>query len=258
MPATQRSASSRETFASSRIDSSTLRAIIGIITLSSNDPCAPPNATAASLPITWAATMHTASGITGFTLPGMIEEPGCRSGRLISASPARGPDPIHRRSLAILCRETATTRSWPDSSTSASRAPCASKWLRASVNGSPVRSASSAITSPAHPGPACSRRCPPRCRRAAARRPAGRVARSRSAPCSICAAYPANSWPSVTGVASIRWVRPAFTTSANSAGLGGERGAQVVEGGQQLAVQRRAPRPRGSRRGTRRSTTGPR
>ena len=33
------------------------------------------------------------------------------------------------------------------------------------------------------------------------------------------AAYPPNSWPSITGVASIRWVRPDFTTSANSLGL---------------------------------------
>ena len=33
------------------------------------------------------------------------------------------------------------------------------------------------------------------------------------------AAYPPSSWPSVTGVASIRWVRPDFTTSANSAAL---------------------------------------
>ena len=88
--------------ASSRIDSSRLRAITGSITLSSKLPAAPPKATAASLPMTWATTWQTASGMTGLTLPGMIDEPGCRSGRWISASPVRGPEDIQRRSLAIL------------------------------------------------------------------------------------------------------------------------------------------------------------
>ena len=32
----------------------------------------------------------------------MIELPGCRSGRKISPRPVRGPEPIQRRSLAIL------------------------------------------------------------------------------------------------------------------------------------------------------------
>ena len=44
-------------------------------------------------------TMFTTSGMTGFTLPGMIEEPGCFGGRLISRSPQRGPDDSSRRSL---------------------------------------------------------------------------------------------------------------------------------------------------------------
>ena len=72
---------------------------------------------AASLPITWAHTWVTASGITGFTLPGMIELPGCRSGRRISASPVFGPDAIQRRSLAILIerhREHAQVARQPD------------------------------------------------------------------------------------------------------------------------------------------------
>ena len=54
--------------------------ITGIATLSSKLPEAPAHATVASLPITRAHTMSTASGTTGFTLPGMIDEPGCRSG----------------------------------------------------------------------------------------------------------------------------------------------------------------------------------
>ena len=65
-------------------------------------------------------------------------DPGCRSGRWISASPVVGPDDIQRRSLQILVRPTAIVRSTPLSSTSESRVPCASKWLRASVNAWPV------------------------------------------------------------------------------------------------------------------------
>ena len=37
------------------------------------------------------ATMVTASHWVGLTLPGMIEEPGSFSGRLISPKPERGP-----------------------------------------------------------------------------------------------------------------------------------------------------------------------
>ena len=74
----------------------------GSMTFSSKLPAAPPKATAASLPTTCATTWQTASGITGLTLPGMIDEPGCRSGRWISARPARGPEEAQRRSLAIL------------------------------------------------------------------------------------------------------------------------------------------------------------
>ena len=39
--------------------------------------------------------------MTGLTLPGMIEDPGCSAGRLISASPARGPEASRIRSLEI-------------------------------------------------------------------------------------------------------------------------------------------------------------
>ena len=49
----------------------------GIITLRSKfEPRALAQVMVASLPTTWAATIITASGITGLTLPGMIELPG--------------------------------------------------------------------------------------------------------------------------------------------------------------------------------------
>ena len=60
------------------------------------------------------------------TLPGMIEEPFWSSGRYSSPKPARGPEPISAMSCAIFVSDTATTFSAPDSSTSASRLPCAS------------------------------------------------------------------------------------------------------------------------------------
>ena len=156
IPATQRSASSGTTAVSSRAEASRLRAITGIMTFSSKLPAAPPNATAASFPITCVHTWHTASQMTGLTLPGMIDEPGCRSGIEISPSPARGPDPIQRRSLQILYRLTAVTRKTPLASTSASRAPAASKWFRACVSGSFMDEASRSFTRRANPGGALS------------------------------------------------------------------------------------------------------
>ncbi len=70
-----------------------LRASNGTKTLSSKWPCMPPTVIAVSLPITWAATWVMTSGMTGFTLPGMIELPFWSSGSAISARPARGPEP---------------------------------------------------------------------------------------------------------------------------------------------------------------------
>ena len=48
-----------------------------------------------------------ASGTTGFTLPGMIELPGCVAGMLISPMPHRGPLDSQRMSLAIFVSEMA-------------------------------------------------------------------------------------------------------------------------------------------------------
>ena len=117
----------------------------------------------------------------------MIDEPGCRSGSAISPRPVRGPEPIQRRSLVILFSPTAIVRSWPEVSTSASRAPWASKWLRASVSGSPVSAAISAITSAANPAGALipvPTAVPPSGSSASR----GRADSSRSMPYSTCAA----------------------------------------------------------------------
>ena len=108
-------------------------------------PERPATAIAASWPITCAATCVTDSQITGFTLPGMIEEPGWRAGRRSSPSPQRGPEASRRMSLAILKSDTAMVRSAPLASTAASRAACASKWSAASRNARPVARERSAI-----------------------------------------------------------------------------------------------------------------
>ena len=44
-----------------------------------------------SQPITWKQTWFTISGIDGLTLPGMIDDPGCTAGSVISSIPVRGP-----------------------------------------------------------------------------------------------------------------------------------------------------------------------
>src|SRR5690625_5307215 len=98
-------AMTRDELASRRMDSSRLDAMTGIPTLSSNAPLVEDREIVVSLPMTCAHTMETASTITGLTLPGMIEEPGCRSGMNNSPRPVFGPDPIQRRSLLIFSRE---------------------------------------------------------------------------------------------------------------------------------------------------------
>ena len=107
----------------------------GIIRLISKLPVVPPNAMAASLPMTCAHTIITDSQMTGFTLPGMIDEPGCTSGRSISPMPARGPEPSQRMSLAILNSETATVRIAPLAATALSSVDCAWKWFVVSRSG---------------------------------------------------------------------------------------------------------------------------
>ncbi len=71
--------------------------------------------------------MVTDSAITGLTLPGIIDDPGWVSGRLISPSPQRGPEPSQRMSFAIFMRLTAMVFNSPLASTNESCVDCASK-----------------------------------------------------------------------------------------------------------------------------------
>ena len=80
-----------------------------------------------SLPTTRAVTIVRLSMITGFTFPGMIDDPGCVSGRASSPIPARGPMPINRTSEAIFHKLNAVVRMAPCAAMGASSVACAWK-----------------------------------------------------------------------------------------------------------------------------------
>ena len=64
----------------------------GSMTLSWSCPASAAIITVVSLPITLKQVWLVTSGMTGFTLPGMMLEPGAIGGRLISWRPQRGPE----------------------------------------------------------------------------------------------------------------------------------------------------------------------
>src|ERR1700739_1584490 len=98
--------------------------ITGLNTLSSKLPCDPAKPTAAVAPCTCTHTMVMASHCVGFTLPGMIEEPGSFSGMISSPSPERGPEASQRMSLEIFINDAANVSSAPCANTISS---CADK-----------------------------------------------------------------------------------------------------------------------------------
>ena len=63
-------------------------AITGSKTFSCSCPASAAIVIVRSLPMTRKQTMFTTSGITGFTLPGMIDEPGCFARQVDLAQPA--------------------------------------------------------------------------------------------------------------------------------------------------------------------------
>ena len=128
-------------------------------------------------------------------------------------------------------------RSCPEVSTSASRAPWASKWLRASVTGSPVISRSVSITRAAKPGGAL-RPVPTAVPPSGSSASRGSADSSRSTPYCTCASYPENSWPRVTGVASIRWVRPGLDHGRELLRLALQREGEVAQRGHQVVDDR--------------------
>mmetsp|Transcript_564 Transcript_564/g.1512 ORF Transcript_564/g.1512 Transcript_564/m.1512 type:complete len:273 (-) Transcript_564:293-1111(-) len=190
----------------------------GLYTLSWNWPEAPAMATAASRPMTCAQTMVRASTWVGFTLPGMMDEPGSLAGSEISPRPLRGPEASIRTSLPTFMRLTASCRSAPDVSTRASWAASASNLFSAVRNGSPVSFATFAATRTSNPRGAFSpvpTAVPP----LASSPRWSKVRRTARRPWSSWEAYALSSIPSVTGVASMQCVRPIFATPANASAL---------------------------------------
>ena len=141
MPTTQLRENDAAASPSSRTLCSSAATIIGLNTLSSKWPLEPAMEMPALLPITWHATIVSASHCVGLTLPGMMELPGSFSGSCSSPRPQRGPLPRKRTSLATFMSETATTLSAPLISTSESCAASASNLLGAVTKGRPVSAA---------------------------------------------------------------------------------------------------------------------
>ena len=58
--------------------------------------------------------MAASSGITGLILPGIIEDPGCNAGKLISAKPVFGPEDSILKSLEMRITSSARLRNADD------------------------------------------------------------------------------------------------------------------------------------------------
>ena len=101
---------------------------------------------AASWPMTSKQTWFTTSGITGLTLPGMMDEPAWRAGRRMSPTPACGPEDSRRRSLLILDSLTAMRLRMPEMSAKAPVSPVAAIRSRALTTGTPDSAASVGTT----------------------------------------------------------------------------------------------------------------
>src|SRR5271170_3837636 len=80
-------------------------------------------------------------GLRGFTLPGMMLEPGSFSGSESSPRPQRGPEASQRMSLAIFMSEAARVFSAPLAKTNSSWALSAANLLGCERKGNPVSSA---------------------------------------------------------------------------------------------------------------------
>ena len=82
--------------------------------------------------------MVIASHYVGFTLPGIIDEPGSFSGNNNSPSPDLGPDPKNLISLAIFINETANVFNAPLKNTNASLEAKDSNLFAAGLKSKPV------------------------------------------------------------------------------------------------------------------------
>ena len=159
--------------------------------------------------------------MTGLTLPGMIDEPFWSSGRRISPRPARGPEPIQREVVGDLGqrdRDDLERAGELDERVAAAlrlEGVLGRADLEAGLLGQPRAHALGELGVRVEAGAG----------RGAAerdlRRRGGSAIRTRRRRGGSARRSRANSWPSVTGTASIRCVRPVLTMSSNCVGLGG-------------------------------------
>ena len=138
----------------------------GIMTFNSICPAWAAKARVASWPRTWKQTMSRHSAMTGFTLPGMIEEPGCMGGRRISPKPVAGPLAMSLKSLAMRIRSRARFRTAPETERNGAMLCMASNRSGWTLNLSPVCSDSNRAMDLEYwdgysiPIPRRTRRCP--------------------------------------------------------------------------------------------------
>src|ERR1043166_7170050 len=151
MPSTQRCLNTVHPLVSIEMLPSRRDAITGSKTLRCNCPASAASVTVMSLPITSKQIWFTTSGMTGLTLPGMIDDPGCIGGKLISPNPARGPELNKRRSLQIFDSLTEHRLSTPESWTNAPVSAVASTKSGPVISDSPVIRDSSRHTVSAYP-----------------------------------------------------------------------------------------------------------
>ena len=139
-------------------------------------------------------------------------------------------------SLAILVRETATTLSAPDTSTKASCAPMPSNLLGFGLKATPLSVLTSSQKTASNPAGALSpvpTAVPP----CGSRHSRGNVASMRSIPKAICWRKASNAWPMVIGTASMRCVRPIFTTSLKASALVASVSSSTSEGWKQAVAE---------------------
>src|SRR5215217_8269990 len=159
--------------------------------------------------------MLSISATAGFTLPGMILEPGCSAASSISFNPVCGPEFIKRKSFAIFDSSTARHDKAADSVMKSPRLCCSATRCFDSFSGKRVISRSFSSASGAYsrelfvpvptavPPSGTSRSCSStEARRSVARR-------------AFCA-YARNSSPSFIGTASCKCVRADLSIPANS------------------------------------------
>ena len=131
----------------------------------------------------------------------MIDEPGSLAGKLISMSPARGPEPSHLMSFAILKRVTAVAFKAACARTTRSSVACAANLFGALTKGSPVSSVITAATSTSNPAGAL-RPVPTAVPPIASGNKPWVAYSTKSIASASAAAYPDHSCPTVSGVAS--------------------------------------------------------